>query len=196
MFTGIVQSVGTVAALRRVGSGFAIRIDVRLEPPPKKGESIAVSGVCLTADDVDSRGFSAAISSETARRSTICRLKKGSKVNLELALAIGDRFGGHLVSGHVDCTGGVRSVRRTGDFATMSIEYPREFARFVAEKGSIAIDGVSLTVAKAMNDAAFDVAVIPETLERTTLGRLRSGSEVNIEFDIIAKYIERIVKYR
>jgi len=176
--------------------GWHIEIEAAFDAGGKLtiGESVAVNGVCLTVAAVgDSGVFAADVSQETARRTTIAAMKRGDTVDLERAIPANGRFGGHFVQGHVDCKGRLRWIKRTGDFATICVGYPTGFAKFVVSKGSIAIDGVSLTVSKA-GASTFEVAVIPETIERTILANLRTGSDVNLEFDIMAKYIESVLK--
>ena len=180
MFTGLVQARGTVASL----DGGRLRIEARLELAP--GDSVAVNGVCLTAVDPDERGFEADVVGETLERTSLGALAEGEPVNLELPLRATDRLGGHVVQGHVDGTG---TVERPG--ARLRVAAGPELLRYVVEKGSIAIDGVSLTVA-AVDEEGLEVALIPETLERTTLGALDAGRRVNLEVDVLAKYVEKL----
>jgi riboflavin synthase len=183
MFTGLVQAVGTVAGI----DGASLRVDARgLELT--EGDSVAVNGVCLTATEVAERGFAADVVAETLSRSSLGGLNAGSRVNLELPLRASDRLGGHIVQGHVDGLGTVESLGRDG---VLRVGAPNELLRYVVEKGSIAIDGVSLTVAD-VDDEGFAVALIPETLERTTLGGLQPGQAVNLEVDVLAKYVEKL----
>jgi riboflavin synthase len=183
MFTGLVQATGTVAGLE----GGRLRVDGRLDL--HEGDSVAVNGVCLTATQVADDGFSADVVEETLRRSSLGSLGVGDRVNLELPLRASDRLGGHIVQGHVDGVGTVESV---GDDGVLRVATPPELLRYVVEKGSIAIDGVSLTVAE-VDDEGLAVALIPETLERTTLGAAQPGRPVNIEVDVVAKYVEKLV---
>jgi riboflavin synthase len=183
MFTGLVQETGTVVALE----GGRLRVDGRLDL--HEGDSVAVNGVCLTAKQVADDGFSADVVEETLRRSSLGSLGAGDHVNLELPLRASDRLGGHIVQGHVDGVGTVESV---GDDGVLRVATPPELLRYVVDKGSIAIDGVSLTVAE-VDDEGFAVALIPETLERTTLGAAQPGRPVNIEVDVVAKYVEKLV---
>jgi riboflavin synthase len=186
MFTGLVQTLGTVVA---AGERLVVEAPVELGP----GDSVAVNGVCLTAAQVDDGRFEADVMKETLRRSSLGRLEAGAKVNLELPLRPSDRLGGHFVQGHVDGLGTVSEVADEGPNARrMAIDTPPELLRYVVEKGSVAVDGVSLTVS-AVNDAGFTVSLIPETLERTTLGQLWPGDRVNLEVDVVAKYVERLV---
>ena len=159
------------------------------------GDSIAVDGVCLTATAVDADSFSVQAMNETLARSALGRLEAGSRVNLELALRAGERLGGHFVQGHVDGVGTVRAQREDGFSTVVAIDSPESVARYVVEKGSIAVDGVSLTVS-AVTDEGFEVSLIPETLARTTLGVLAAGDIVNLEADVIAKHVERLMEAR
>jgi riboflavin synthase len=194
--TGIVTATARVLASTTRSSGSLLVVE---RPPAygdaRPGESIAVSGVCLTVLPGEERGLAFDVSPETLRRSTLGRLGRGDRVNLERALAAGDRFGGHVVSGHVDATTPVRRLARTGDFVTFTFAMEISWARYVVEKGSIALDGISLTVAD-LRSREFDVAVIPHTLSETTLGDRGPGDEVNVEVDVLAKYVERIVTAR
>lgn len=191
MFSGLVAALGTVRSLRRRGGGAALEVECRLAGGPlDAGESIAVSGVCLTAAKVSAGGFTADLSPETLSRSTLGRSQPGARVNLERSLRLSDRLGGHLVLGHVDATVRVLAVRPAGGFVAFRFGLPAALAAEVAEKGSVAVDGVSLTVASLGTDY-FEVAVIPATLEATTLGQRRAGDEVNLETDVLAKYVRR-----
>ena len=172
-----------------VGFDFTSGVDL---PDPEEGESIAISGVCLTAYNISGRSFSADVSPETLSRTILGGLGPGSSVNLERALRLSDRLGGHLVSGHVDCLGEVKERKKTGDYTLFTFSFPGQYERYVVEKGSIAIDGISLTV-NSVSPAAFEVSIIPHTLQVTTLGDLRPGSKVNIEVDIIGKYVEKML---
>ena len=191
MFSGLVAAVGAVRALRPRGGGARLEIACGLGGEPlAEGESIAVSGPCLTVVDVTATGFTADVSPETLRRTTLGALRPGSAVNLERSLRLADRLGGHLVMGHVDATARVVAVRPEGEFRVIRVALPGALAPEVAEKGSVAVDGVSLTVA-AVGDDWFETAVIPATLDATTLGRLRAGATVNLETDVLAKYVRR-----
>jgi riboflavin synthase len=186
MFTGLVQALGTVVT---AGGHLVVEAPVELDP----GDSVAVNGVCLTATEVDDGRFEADVMDETLRRSSLGGLEPGAKVNLELPLRASDRLGGHFVQGHVDGLGTVSEVADDGPNARrMAIDTPPELLRYVVEKGSVAVDGVSLTVS-ALDDNGFTVSLIPETLERTTLGQLWPGDRVNLEVDVVAKYVERLV---
>ena len=196
MFTGIIQATGRVASLRRNGNDARLRIDTgRLDLGDSAvGDSIAVNGVCLTAVQLASHEFEADVSAETLARSSLGLLKTGSAVNLELAMLPTTRFGGHIVSGHVDGMAELVELGRHGDSVRMRFRLPDELARYVAEKGSIAIDGVSLTV-NAVEGAEFEVNLIPHTMQETILNGYRRGTRVNIEVDIIARYLERMLQY-
>ena len=183
MFTGIVQAVGRIVRLEPLEIDCA-GLDLS---DVEVGDSIAVQGVCLTVTALTGKGFTADVSAET-RRVTTGLDRAGSAVNLEKSLALGDKLGGHLVAGHVDGVGEVLSLKD----GVLRVRVPRELARYVARKGSISIDGVSLTVNRVEGDA-FDVQLIPHTLEVTTLGSLRGGGKVNLEVDLIARYVERLM---
>jgi riboflavin synthase len=186
MFTGLVQSTGRLAAL----GGGRLGVEARLELSP--GDSVAVNGVCLTATVVADGGFEADVMPETLRRTALGLLGEGDRVNLELPLRASDRLGGHVVQGHVDGIGTIDSVTDEGSVRLVRISAPAEVLRYVVEKGSIAVDGVSLTVAE-VDGEGFGVSLIPETLERTTLGEVAPGRSVNLEVDVLAKYVEKLV---
>jgi riboflavin synthase len=194
MFTGLVEAVGRVVSVEGRPSGALLAVErpsVFLDVRP--ADSVAVSGVCLTAlPSGDSRQIPFDVSPETLGRSTLGRLRPGDRVNLERAMAADGRFGGHIVAGHVDATTRVERIHRTGDFWTCSFALDETFARYVVEKGSVSLDGISLTVA-TLRDRSFDVAVIPWTFERTTLGERKAGDLVNVEVDVLAKYVERLL---
>jgi riboflavin synthase len=191
VFTGLVAGTGTVESLERDGAGVRLRVRSELAGERGPGDSVAVNGVCLTAVEPDGDGFSADVMEETLRRSSLGPLGTGDAVNLELPLRAGDRLGGHIVQGHVDGTGEVESVREEGLSRVVRIAAPDELLRYVVEKGSIAVEGVSLTVS-AVDGDAFEVSLIPETLERTTLGAAAPGRTVNLEVDVLAKYVEKL----
>jgi riboflavin synthase len=188
MFTGLVQALGTVTAL----DGGRLAVETHLAAELSEGDSVSVNGVCLTATGVAGGGFTADVMDETLRRSSLGGLAAGSRVNLELPLLAADRLGGHFVQGHVDGVGTVHEVREEGFSRVVAVEADGELLRYVVEKGSIAVDGVSLTVS-ALDEDGFEVSLIPETLERTTLGAAAPGDEVNLEVDVLAKYVERLV---
>ncbi len=193
MFTGIVAGTGKVERIDRAGSGVVFRVTAGFDlPDPQEGESIAVNGVCLTAYNITRRSFSADVSPETLSRSTLGSLTRGQQVNLERALRLCDRLGGHLVSGHIDCTATVRSIREVGDYTIFHFTLPAAQMRYIIEKGSVAIDGISLTVNSCQQNS-FSVSIIPHTLKATTLGLLGAGSRVNIEVDIVGKYVEKLI---
>jgi riboflavin synthase len=191
VFTGLVAGKGTVRALERDGDGVRLRVETPLAGELGAGDSVAVNGVCLTAVDPDASGFAADVMAETLRRSSLGPLGEGDEVNLELPLRAGDRLGGHVVQGHVDGVGTVAELRDEGFSRVVRVEADPDLLRYVVDKGSIAVDGVSLTVA-AVDDEAFEVALIPETLERTTLGGAEPGRPVNLEVDVLAKYVEKL----
>jgi riboflavin synthase len=191
MFTGLVAGTGAVESLDRDGDGVRLRVRTELAGELAPGDSIAVNGVCLTALDPDGQGFSADVMEETLRRSSLGPLAKGDEVNLELPLRVGDRLGGHMVQGHVDGTGSVEAVNDDGFARVVRIGAPPALLRYVVEKGSIAVDGVSLTVSVVGCDG-FEVSLIPETLERTTFGAAEPGRVVNLEVDVLAKYVEKL----
>ncbi len=192
MFTGLVQELGTVTAVRRTADGARLTIAGGLARELAEGDSVAVNGVCLTATDVDGERFAADVMAETLRRSSLRAAGEGARVNLELPLRAADRLGGHVVQGHVDGTGTVRAVRDDGFARVVEIAAPFELLRYAVAKGSIAVDGISLTVA-AVDDDAVTVSLIPETLRRTNLGAVAPGDVVNLEVDVLAKYVERLL---
>ena len=194
MFTGIVQARGTVTAIDNVGGDVALSITSAALPfaDYSVGDSIAVNGVCLTATRLRADGFDTDVSNETLSITSLGGLEVGSEVNLEPSLSFGERLGGHLVSGHVDCMGTVLSAENDARSVRLVIEIPREFARYVAKKGSICVDGVSLTV-NGVSGNTFDLNIIPHTAETTTIGNYETGTAVNIEVDLLARYIERLL---
>jgi riboflavin synthase len=194
MFTGIVEGIGTVATLATAAGGGA-RLEVEapwLAGELRPGESVAVNGCCLTVAATTPAGFAADLVAETLRRTALGGLAEGDRVNLERPLALGGRLGGHLVQGHVDGVAKVLERTPVGDGEEVRIELPADLERYVVEKGSIAVDGVSLTVA-GVGPGWFGVALVPHTLEVTTLGRRRPGDPVQLEVDVVAKYVERLV---
>lgn len=195
MFTGIIEELGRISSLNKHAGGAKIEIAANVVTQETiDGDSIAVNGVCLTALNVTKNSFAADISQETLDRSTLGSLTVGSKVNLERAVTPSTRLGGHIVQGHVDGRGRFVSAVQSGDFWTVRIAFPKEMARYFVYKGSVAVEGISLTIAN-LTDDYFEIAVIPKTWELTNLSTLKSGDEVNLEADIIAKYVERIMKY-
>lgn len=194
MFTGIVEETGTVESVRKgaVSSFIRIRAEKVLENT-KLGDSIAVNGVCLTVTDMSDKCFQADVMNETLSRSSLGSLSAGSPVNLERAMAADGRFGGHIVSGHIDGTGTVTDVKKDGISVWYTVSAPPEIMRYIVEKGSVAIDGISLTVAK-ITDTSFSVSVIPHTAAQTILGSKKTGDIVNLENDLIGKYVEKLLK--
>ena len=194
MFTGIVEELGTIRAIRRGASSAVLSIGAgTILDDLKVGDSVAVNGVCLTATQVDGGGFTADVMHETLDRSSLARLAPGDKVNLERAMAAGGRFGGHIVSGHIDATGTITDRRRDDNAVWYTVSAPAALLRYVVEKGSIAIDGISLTVAAVEADR-FSVSVIPHTAAVTVLGGKRPGDPVNLEADLIGKYVEKLLR--
>jgi riboflavin synthase len=195
MFTGLVEDLGTVVAVDRTGDGAVLTVESRLAGQVAEGDSVAVNGVCLTATGISGQRFGFDVMNETLRRSSLADIDAGTRVNLELALRADARLGGHIMQGHVDGVGRIAGVREDGFGRVVTVEAAPELLRYVVEKGSIAIDGVSLTVAR-VDDTSFDVALIPETLERTNLGGMTTPPPtrtVNLEVDVVAKYVEKLV---
>lgn len=196
MFTGIIEEKGSVRSIEFDGENARIVIaaSIVLEGT-KSGDSISVNGVCLTALDIHSVSFAADVSRETLDRSTLGSLAVGSPVNLERAVTPMTRLGGHIVQGHVDCRGTFISASQSGEFWTVRIGFTPQFAKYLVYKGSVAVEGVSLTVA-SLGEVHFDIAVIPKTWELTNLSSLSPGDAVNLEADVIAKYVERMLAYQ
>ncbi len=194
MFSGIVEDIGAVRALEKKDKGVLLRIGVRKIDAGELdlGESVAVNGVCLTVVSAGDGSFSVDASHETLSRTNLSGLQTGSGVNLEKSLRVGDRMGGHIVTGHVDGVGIVQSIAPVGESRFFSFSIPSSLAKYVVEKGSIAVDGVSLTV-NSVKDTEFSVNIIPYTLRETTFSEFRRGMEVNIECDIIGKYVEKML---
>ena len=196
MFTGIIEETGKVEAVAKGSNSAVITIAaVKVLEDTKIGDSIAVNGVCLTVTSISGRKFNADVMAETLRRSSLGSLKHGSKVNLERAMAANGRFGGHIVSGHIDGVGVISSFEKEDNAVWVEIEAPAKILRYIVEKGSIAIDGISLTVAK-LTDSSFAVSVIPHTGEETTLLNRNPGDIVNLENDIVGKYVERLMNFK
>jgi riboflavin synthase len=192
VFTGLVADLGTITAVDATDDGVRVAIATALAPDIGEGDSVAVNGVCLTATRIADGTFAADVMHETLRRSSLAGAREGTPVNLELPLRASDRLGGHVVQGHVDGLGVVNDVGEDGFARVVEISAPGDLLRYVVEKGSIAVDGVSLTVA-SVTDGAFTVSLIPETLERTNLGSAAPGQPVNLEVDVLAKYVEKLV---
>jgi riboflavin synthase len=195
MFTGLIADLGRVSAVELGGAGARLRIATRLAGELHEGDSIAVDGVCLTATDVRDGSFAAEAMAETLARSSLGELQRDARVNLELPLRAEDRLGGHVVQGHVDGTGTVVEIREEGIARVLEIDTDARLERYLVEKGSVAINGVSLTVS-ALRESRFAVSLIPETLRRTNLGSLHEGSRVNLEMDVLAKHVERLMAVR
>ncbi len=191
MFTGLVEDLGAIEAVEHSADGVVLTVRTRLSDEIKLGDSVATNGVCLTAVSVGEGTFSTEVMNETLRLSSLAEIAQGSPVNLELAMRAGDRLGGHIVQGHVDGMGTVVEVHDDGFARRVRIAAPESVLRYVVYKGSITVDGVSLTVAE-ITDASFTVSLIPETLERTNLGVAETGTGVNLEVDIVAKYVEKL----
>jgi riboflavin synthase len=193
MFTGLVADLGAVTAVDATPDGVRLNVKTSLAGELKLGDSVAVNGVCLTATQVLDGAFSADVMHESLRRSSLAEVEAGSSVNLELPLRPSDRLGGHFVQGHVDGVGMVRATREDGFARIVTFDASPELLRYIVEKGSITVDGVSLTVS-AIDDVSFSVSLIPETLERTTLGAAEPGRPVNLEVDVLAKYVEKLIR--
>ena len=193
MFTGIVEEVGRVSSIKNSTNSAILTIEAeKVLEESKIGDSISVNGVCLTVTDISSKSFSADIMHESLKRSSLGELKKGSRVNLERALKLSTRLGGHIVSGHIDGVGKIKSIKKDDNAVWYCIEANEKILKYIIEKGSVAIDGISLTVAEE-NDKDFSVSVIPHTRAASNLSEKKIGSRVNIENDCIAKYVEKLL---
>jgi riboflavin synthase len=193
MFTGIIEELGSVRSIEERGENARLVISSRVVTEgTNHGDSISVNGVCLTALDIETGSFAADVSRETLQRSTLGSLKPGAPVNLERAVTPATRLGGHIVQGHVDARGQFVNVENHGESWTLRIAYPREIARYLVFKGSVAVEGISLTIA-GLTDEHFEIAIIPKTWEVTNLSHLKPGDAVNIEVDIIGKYVEKLL---
>jgi riboflavin synthase len=192
MFTGLVQDIGNVESVEGGADGAHLRIATRLGPEIGLGDSIAVNGVCLTATEADASGFATEAMNQTLEVTVIGALEAGARVNLELATRADERLGGHIVQGHADGSGRVLEISEDGFARRVRVEFPSELLRYVVDKGSVALNGVSLTVA-TLGDTWVEVSLIPETLERTNLGDAAPGDPLNVEVDVLAKYVERLL---
>jgi len=192
MFTGLVKDVGTVESVEKGGDGAKMRIATGLAPEIAEGDSVAVNGVCLTATAVDAEGFETEAMNQTLKVTALGGLETGARVNLELAMKASDRLGGHIVQGHADGVGEVLAIEEDGFARRLRVGLAPELLRYTIDKGSIALNGVSLTVAD-LGDSWAVVSLIPETLERTNLGEVAPGDELNVECDVVAKYVERLM---
>jgi riboflavin synthase len=195
MFTGLVQDLGRIVGADRNGDGARVTVETSLAEELSEGDSVAVNGVCLTATEVGDRSFVADVMNETLSRTSLADVEPGTGVNLELPLRPSDRLGGHVVQGHVDGLATIAEVTDDGFARRVRFDTDPELLRYVVEKGSIALDGVSLTVIE-IGDSWFTVSLIPESLERTNLGAARPGTKVNVEVDVLAKYVERLIASR
>ena len=194
MFTGLIETVASVARLEPVESGCTLRLETALAPGLALGESVAVDGVCLTVTSRDATGWEADIGPETMRVTTLGSLRAGQRVNLERSMRADSRFGGHLVQGHVDATGHVLAIRPEGDSHWIDVAFPEPLAPLFVPKGSVAMNGVSLTVA-TLDEARFSVMIIPFTWDHTSLSDLRPGGQVNLECDMVGKYVARAAQW-
>lgn len=193
MFTGLIEALGEVAEVKPTPAGLRLRLTTTLAPELASGDSLAVSGVCLTVVSTDAQGVYADISPETVRVTTLGAVSRGALVNLERPLRADARLGGHFVQGHVDATGAIEELRQDGDSFWLTVKFPPPLARSIVRKGSIAVNGVSLTVA-GVDDRRFDVQIIPYTWAETNFHTLKSGDPVNLECDILGKYVARLVE--
>ena len=194
MFTGLIESVGEVAEVKTIDAGYRLRITSDIAANLALGESIAVNGACLTVVDTDTRAaFAAEIGPETAKVTSLGTLKTGALVNLERSMRADGRFGGHIVLGHVDGTGTIQAIRPEADFWWITVSYPAALAPYLIHRGSIAIDGISLTIAR-LDAASFDVQIVPFTWSHTNLHKAGSGERVNLECDMVGKYVIRAVE--
>lgn len=193
MFTGIIQEIGRVAGVRKTGGGVQLSVEAPVSTPALRvGDSVAINGVCQTVIAKEAGVFHVEAVEETLRKTTLGMMRPSATVNLELPLRLSDRLGGHLVLGHVDCTGSVVSITTQSSSRLIEVAFPPEFARWLIPVGSIGVDGISLTVA-SLREASFTLSIIPHTLERTTLASVVVGGLVNLEFDLIGKYVESLL---
>jgi riboflavin synthase len=195
MFTGIIEESGKISSITKNGSGAKVQISAKIVTENTiEGDSIAVNGICLTALQITATSFFADVSEETLQRSTLGKLAVGSSVNLERAVTPTTRLGGHIVQGHVDGRGKFLQATQSGDFWTVRIGFPHEIGKYLVYKGSVSVEGISLTIAN-LADIYFEIAVIPKTWKMTNLSTLKNGDDVNLEADVIAKYVERMMLY-
>lgn len=193
MFTGIIEEIGTIKEFTKSANSALIVVECsKILENPQIGESIAINGVCQTVTKFDKGSFTAQVSLETLKITTFSNLKKGDKVNLERALSVNGRLGGHIVTGHIDGLAKVKNIQKLSEFYNINFEITQDLAKYVAKKGSVALNGISLTVADIVG-SEFSVAIIPHTFENTTLNYLKTGDFVNFEVDILAKYVEKIL---
>ncbi len=195
MFTGLIERIGKIIKVEQFGQGKRFLIDAGEDFEVKDGDSVAIDGVCLTVSGQEENSFWVEASPETLAKTTLAQKTSGDEVNLERALEIGARLGGHFVLGHIDGIGIVRKTERRGEFMEMEIEAPKEVATYLVQKGSIAVDGISLTINEVRGNF-FTVMLIPETLKRTTISKKRPGMQVNLEADIIGKYVEKFLQLK
>ena len=195
MFTGLIEAIGEVAEMKPTPSGFRLRLTTSMAPEISPGDSLAVNGVCLTAVASDDLGIHADISPETARVTGLGSLQRGALVNLERPLRADARLGGHFVQGHVDATGTIEEIRPDGESFWLTVRYPALLAPYIVRKGSIAVNGISLTVA-GLDERRFDIQIIPYTWANTTLRSLRKGDKVNLECDVLGKHVARVMDAR
>jgi riboflavin synthase len=193
MFTGLIEAVGEITEVKPTPGGSRLRLSTSLAPQLASGDSLAVNGVCLTVVSADPYGIHADVSPETARITTLGGVKRGAIVNLERPLRADARLGGHFVQGHVDATGSIEELRQDGDSFWLTVRFPSPLAALIVRKGSIAVDGVSLTVA-GVDDRHFDVQIVPYTWEHTNFRTLRASDQVNLECDILGKYVARMIE--
>ena len=194
MFTGIVKELGSISGVECTAEGARLEVAATFAGELARGDSVAVNGVCLTVTGLGDGSFSADVMNQSLGLTGLGTLEAGDPVNLEPALKAGDALGGHIVQGHVDCTGEVAASRPDGIATRVAVDVPEQYRRYFVEHGSVTVDGVSLTVA-LLTEKGFEVSLIPETLERTTLGNAETGDKVNLEFDVIARYVERLLQF-
>lgn len=195
MFTGIIEEIGTISSVKKSGNFASLEIScVNITDDCKTGDSVSVNGVCLTVTDITESAIRADISYETLKKSSLKYCNAGSFVNLERALKLSQRLGGHIVSGHVDCTGMIKNISKMDDAFSVNFSFPENFGQYIVSKGSISIDGISLTTSTVYEDNTAEIAVIPHTFKSTTLKHRKSGDVVNIEVDIIVRYLEKLLK--